>query len=96
MTNQQKEMAKKRAIRHHGHWRNRFKDNPEERRFADAWRHENTTTLHSPLLAQLMGDGREPATDISQRDATVAATVIQWLGSPVGRCFLLDLGYERR
>ena len=89
-------MAKKRAIRHHGHWRNRFKDNPEEARFARAWNQENTTLLHPPLLAQLMGDGRDSAKDITQRDATVAATVIQWLGSPIGQCFLQDLGYERK
>jgi len=70
----------------------RLKDNPEERRFAEAWE------KHNPL-AWLLDERHEqtgrPA-DPSDRDQVVAATVIQWLGSPVGRAFLSDLGYQKR
>ena len=38
----------------------------------------------------MSGDGNKPV-DITQRDATVAAAVIQWLGSHVGRGFLCDV-----
>lgn len=31
----------------------------------------------------MMGNGKDPA-EVSDRDREVAATVIQWLGSPVG------------
>jgi hypothetical protein len=72
----------------------RFKDNPEEKRFADAWSAHNAA---GKTLAYLLtiGDQRFPGapTDGEER---VAATVIQWLGSPVGQGFLRDLGYEKR
>jgi hypothetical protein len=72
----------------------RFKDNPEEKRFADAW--ASTCRLGSTLAYLLhTGDqiGRPP--EPSDRDHVVAATVVQWLGSPVGQAWLRDLGYER-
>lgn len=73
----------------------RFKDNPEEKRFADAWLDQNK---HGNNLAHLLDQrpvhqGHPPTP--SDRDYVVAATVIQWLGSPVGQIFLRDLGYER-
>lgn len=66
-----------------------------ERAFAKAWERENKQTH---LLAYLLGgdeaqtriySGSELETKfVSQRDAEVAATVVQWLGSEVGQCFL--------
>lgn len=41
----------------------------------------------SHLLEYLMGNLNTRA-QISQRDALVAATVVQWLGSPVGQDFI--------
>lgn len=75
----------------------RMKENPEEQRFADAWEARNAT-LWDPgtvLLDALLSDGvtRVSATP---REIEVAATVIQWLGSPVGQCFLRDLGYTKK
>lgn len=74
----------------------RFKDNPEERRFADAWLDQNK---HGNNLAHLLDDRRVhqgfPPTP-SDRDYVVAATVVQWLGSPVGRSFLEELGYTKK
>ena len=41
-------------------------------------------------MGHLLGDGEMPAT-VTDRDRIVAATLIQWMGSNVGRCFLREL-----
>ena len=74
----------------------RFRDNPEEKRIAEAWEEHET---RGNGLAHLLDDrsvqqGWPPAP--SDRDREVAATLIQWLGSTVGQGFLRDLGYERK
>jgi hypothetical protein len=68
--------------------------NPEEVRFAVAWEKQNEEghTLDF-LLHQGTQNGMPP--EASPRDRAVAATIIQWLGSPVGQHFLMDLGYVR-
>lgn len=73
----------------------RFRENPEEKRIAKAWAAENDRPTGPSLLAHLLGDGVRPA-DVSPRDSEVAATVVQWLGSPVGQIWLRELGYERK
>jgi hypothetical protein len=72
----------------------RFKDNPEEKRFAEAFGRLGWRTLDYLLGGSDRDNG--PPLDASDRDRMVAATVIQWLGSPVGQGFLRDLGYEKR
>ncbi len=73
----------------------RFNDNPEERVFAEAGHKINDVAGRSAAtLEWLLGDGSRPAA-ISERDEDVAATVLQWLGSPVGQGFLRDLGYVK-
>jgi len=54
-----------------------------EKAFADQWQEEQ----QHDLLAYLLGDGSHKA-GFSPRDAAVAATVIQWLGTSVGQSFL--------
>lgn len=74
------------AIRHEGVSVHRLRpeaDNPREVAFAEAWKNRNTH-FHRTLV-DLVGP------EVSQRDATVAATIVQWLGSPVGSCFLCDV-----
>jgi len=70
----------------------RFKDNAEEKLFSEAWDKQNE---QGQTLAYLLtvGDQRGRPVEPSDRDHVVAATVIQWLGSHVGECFLRDLGY---
>ena len=73
----------------------RLKSNPQEQVFADRWQELNKDP--SNMLDHLMADdpnGRcqEPS---PLRDKLVAATVIQWLGSPVGQGFLRDCGYVK-
>jgi hypothetical protein len=75
--------------RHKGLHRYRFGDNPLEKKFADEWQRRNGGRgVLDYLLAK---DNNRPAGEVSDRDAEVAATVIQWLGSHVGRCFLDDV-----
>ena len=77
----------------------RLRDNPEEKRFAEAWAAWNRggpggrTTLAYLLDSRQEHTGHPPEPDV--RDQIVAATVVQWLGSPVGQDFLEALGYKR-
>lgn len=73
----------------------RFKDNPEEKRFAEKWDSDNASGHNlAHLLDQSRGESIRPP-EPSDRDRVVAATVIQWLGSPVGQGFLRELGYTK-
>ena len=46
-------------------------------------------------LDYLLATDNRPCGDVTPRDAEVAATVIQWLGSPVGQRFVKEvLGIE--
>jgi hypothetical protein len=67
--------------------RNRLAQNPEEARFVDAWEKSNVLRY----ILDPINKGITP----SDRDEQVAATIIQWLGTPVGQAFLQDLGYEK-
>ena len=70
------------------------RENPEEVRFAKAWQKHNEQGCTLDHLLDPIGSGR-PA-ESTERDTMVAATVIQWLGSPVGQFFLKELGYEKK
>lgn len=70
----------------------RFKENPEEKRFAEAWDKQNEQGSNLAYLLTV-GDQTGRPVEPPDRDHVVAATVIQWLGSPVGQSFLRDLGY---
>jgi hypothetical protein len=73
----------------------RLKSNPEEAKFAmwwDRWNRHGSTLAHALYVGD--GDGSHPP-EPSERDKIVAATVIQWLGSPTGKAFLNDVGYEK-
>jgi hypothetical protein len=83
-------------IQHVGTCAYRTKDSPWEKAFADRWNSENhpPSFLNSgvPVLTLLLhsdGTGRVTG-NTTQEEATAAATVIQWLGSNVGFCFLRE------
>ena len=78
----------------------RFKkrdDNEQERVFAEKWLEFNDESMGTETLARLLA--KEPNALFlpppSDRDKMVAATVIQWLGSPVGQGFLRDCGFVK-
>ena len=68
--------------------------NPREVAFSDTWQKQNEILTGRPYgtLQYLLGDGTSfnGVKAITQDEATVAATVIQWLGSNVGMSFLED------
>jgi hypothetical protein len=76
-------------IKHEGLHRRRFAGNPVEKLFAAEWEKQNK--LHHTLAYLLHGQERLRHGDLDPREAEIAATVIQWLGSPVGMCFLRDV-----
>lgn len=84
---------KKKALRHVGLNTHRFEQNPEERRFAEAWDRFAENNLKYLLDPHV--DGQVHVPECTLEEHTVAATVVQWLGSPVGETFLLELGYVR-
>ena len=70
----------------------RFKQNPAERIFAEAWEEKNSSKYVRSILDYLLAeDNNRPMGEVTERDRMVAATVIQWLGSPVGEGFLQDV-----
>ena len=77
-------------MKHEGLRTYRLKDNPLEKKFADRWRNMNRREglRHGQLDYMLADDPNRPGGEVTERDAQVAATVIQWLGTHVGQCFL--------
>ena len=59
--------------------------NPREIIFARRWEDENTGMRS--VLNWLLGPHNQQV-DVTERERTVAATVVQWLGSPIGFNFL--------
>ena len=79
----------------------RFKQNPMEKIFAKAWEERNTDPSgrvdgRGTLDYLLTENPDKPCGEVSDRDRIVAATVIQWLGSPVGQYFLYELDKKQK
>ena len=75
-------------IKHEGFSTHRLRQNPLEAAYAKAWAEQAPRTL-GWLLKNSSYDTDQA--DYSARDAQVAATMIQWLGSPVGSCFVREV-----
>ena len=71
-------------IKHEGLHTHRLKREPLEKAFAEAWIEECERSRTLDFL-MCTGDQLLPST---QEQATVAATVVQWLGSPFGFFFV--------
>lgn len=74
----------------------RFKQNPKERIFAELWDEINNRTGYGILEYMLAQKINKPQDEVTDRDRIVAATVIQWLGSPVGQAFLSEANEKGR
>jgi len=79
--------------KHQGLSPHRFKDNPCEKAFAKAWREMNQQLRTLDWLLDPDPGGTCRAPECSERDELVAATVVQWLGSPGGQFFLDQVGF---
>jgi len=75
-------------MKHKGLSTYRLADNPLEQRFAEAW---ESMQQRGNILDYLLSPTNRLDTTATERDKIVAATVIQWLGSPVGQTFLRDV-----
>lgn len=78
-------------MKNKGLHQHRLSNDPLERAFAEEWEEQNTTfpgRKHGILDYLLSPDSFNEVIESSERDREVAATVIQWLGSPVGNSFL--------
>lgn len=62
----------------------RLKSNPMEKRFAECW---DERQVYGRTLEYILSVDNIPR-PVNEHDEQVAATVIQWLGSPVGLSFL--------
>jgi selenophosphate synthetase-related protein len=71
-----------------GYHTHRFQDNPLEERFALAWQEVNGGKYST--LGYMFSTSNE-LKYVELEDAKRAATVIQWLGSPVGTNFLAEV-----
>ncbi len=81
---------------HRGLRYNRCQRNLLEKKFSNRW--AKAQENHSFLLQHVLDSKGTsyPPPDVSDRDAVVAATVIQWLGTLVGQDFLREvMGKER-
>jgi len=87
-------MEKKTRMFNRGLSQHRFKDNPLERALAEQWDKINRPPGESGVRTiehLLTVDGQTQYVEAPQR--VFAATLIQWLGSPVGQGFLTDCGF---
>jgi hypothetical protein len=80
---------RKKFLGMHAH---RYRQNPLERAFAASWQDTNDSQ-HRTTLDYLMDSTNrgEPVPSLTARDWLVASTVLQWLGSPVGQTFLIQI-----
>lgn len=83
-------------MKNKGRQQYRFKQNPLEKKIAFNWNEINTDIYGnldgSGVLDYLMAENtNHPNGEVTDRDRMVAATVIQWLGSPVGQSFLTQV-----
>ena len=95
-------MAKVKELKHEGLRADRIIDDGPEKIFAELWLEENkrlTGINHGYITFECIlntvrvaycGEQLEGHlfTEPTQRDADVAATIIQWLGTGIGKCFL--------
>jgi hypothetical protein len=74
-------------MKNKGKNQHRFGQNPVEKVYAQEWEkiNDHSRGVLDLILAEKVNC---PAGEVSDRDREVAATVIQWLGSPVGQDFI--------
>jgi hypothetical protein len=92
----------KKKLKHHGVYVSRIRWNTRERAFAEIWAKENREDrcinfghgLLQDLFIESTGFGildRKLVKRITRGQAKIVATVIQWLGTNCGQCFLWEV-----
>lgn len=75
-------------LKHEGRWPHRFRTNPREAIFAKEWANQERLNHTLEWLLTTSQDQTIQERELTQEEATAAATIAQWLGSPVGFCWL--------
>lgn len=73
----------------------RHKQNPEEKRFHDEFIREHGDRDMSAIVLEQNKTGTAPSRYLTPEEEKIVISAMQWLGSPVGQCFLRDMGYEK-
>lgn len=66
----------------------RLPSNPAEAVFLKEWQDQQRVSHTLQWILCASPDGSQQERELTQAEATCAATLMQWLGSPVGRCWL--------
>ncbi len=85
-------------MKHLGRSTHLLRGSPQEATFARLWvkwNGDNGSNTLAYLLDPNAGTKGKPP-EPCEEHCMVAATVIQWLGSPVGQSFLEEAGYARK
>lgn len=75
----------------------RFENNPQEKILHDKFIEkfaENSKDLSAIIFGWANTFQSIPNRYLTEQEEDICLTMIQWLGSPVGECFLRDCGYE--
>lgn len=75
-------------IIHEGKCEHRLASNPREAIFARKWKEQQSASKTLQWLLCASPDQNTQDRELTQAEATCAATLMQWLGSPVGFMFL--------
>jgi len=76
----------------------RHESNPKEKELHDKFLNEHILNNHVPVDLLIFPPANKQQTramdTLSDREIEIMLSTIQWLGSPVGRSFLYDCGFE--
>lgn len=73
----------------------RFENNPHEKLFVEAFLRDCAKNHMDLIVFGSKSDGMKPSDYLTDREKSIVVSTIQWLGSPVGQCFLRDCGFEK-
>jgi hypothetical protein len=80
----------------------RHRQNPDEKVFHDTFiRDFINTSLNGKILNHIIfqttpeSNWRNVADNLTEREIKIIISTIQWLGSPVGKSFLTECGFEK-
>lgn len=74
----------------------RHKQNPEEKLFHDTFISQHGDRDMSAIVLEPNKSGTAPSRYLTPEEEKIVISAMQWLGSPLGQCFLRDMGYEKK
>jgi hypothetical protein len=74
----------------------RHEQNPEEKRFHDEFIRQHGDRDMSAIVLEPNKTGTAASRYLTPEEEGIVISGMQWLGSPLGQCFLRDMGYEKQ